>query len=120
MVLDKIIKFGKAKEGENMEEKEPESDWVELDSSAFKENVDINVGVENLKSFSDTDRIQTMVRDGKIVFLRIRDLRQKDISELKRAVDKLKKTCSAIDGDIIGIDEDFLVMTPSFARIWRG
>ena len=40
--------------------------------------------------------------------------------ELKRAVDKLKKTCVAMDGDIIGVDEDFLVLTPNYAKIWRG
>lgn len=117
MVLEKIMKKIRAEE-ETMGE--PESDWVELDSTAFNESFDVNVSVESLKDFSDTDRIQGMVRDGRIVFLRIRDLRQKDLTELKRAVDKLKKTCVAMDGDIVGVDEDFLVLTPNFAKVWRG
>ena len=113
MVLEKIVKKDKA-------EGDPESEWLELDSSAFKEKTDIDVHVENLKDFADTGRIQEMVREGKIVFLKIKDLRQNDLTELKRAVDKLKKTCIAMEGDIIGVDEDFLVLTPSFAKIWRG
>ncbi len=98
----------------------PENEWVELDNSAFKEGTSIGVCVESLKSFSDTNRIQDLLREGKIVFLKIRDLRQRDLTELKRAVEKMKKTCLAMEGDIAGIDEDFLVLTPSFARIWRG
>ncbi len=113
MVLEKIVKKDEAKGN-------PESEWLELDSSAFKEKTDIDVCVENLKDFADTSRVQQMVREGKIVFLKIKELRQKDLTELKRAVDKLKKTCVAMEGDIIGVDEDFLVLTPSFAKIWRG
>lgn len=113
MVLEKIVKKDKA-------EGDPESEWLELDSSAFKEKTDIDVCVETLKDFADTIRVQQMLREGKIVFLKIKDLRQKDLTELKRAVDKLKKTCVAMEGDIIGVDEDFLVLTPSFAKIWRG
>lgn len=115
MVFEKI-----AKKGEISKEEESESEWLELDSSAFKEKTDVDVHVENLKDFADTDRIQGLVRKGDIVFLKIKDLRQKDLTELKRAVDKLKKTCVAMEGDIVGVDEDFLVLTPRFAKIWRG
>jgi SepF-like predicted cell division protein (DUF552 family) len=113
MVFEKIT-------GKEEEPKEPESEWLELDSSSFKEKTNINVCVETLKSFTDTNRIQDLLRDGKIVFLKIGDLRQKDLTELKRAVEKLKKTCTAMDGDIVGVDENFLVLTPNFAKIWRG
>ena len=116
MVLEKIFKL-KAEE-EKMEE--PESDWLELDTSAFKDKTSVDVRVEILKDFAGIGRIQGMLREGTIVFLKIKDLRQKDLTELKRAVDKLKKTCVAMDGDIIGVDEDFLVLTPNYAKIWRG
>ena len=39
--------------------------------------------------------------------------------ELKRAVNKLKKTCDAIEGDIAGFGEDWIVVTPSFAKVYR-
>jgi len=116
--IKKIIK--NEKEGERGEVEEPKQEWVELDDGAFKESTDVNVRVETLKDFTDTDRIQYLLREGSIIFLRIKELRQKDLTELKRSVDKLKKTCAAMDGDIIGVDEDFLVLTPNFARIFRG
>ncbi len=120
MVFEKFVKKEESKEEKEEKKQEPESEWLELDSSAFKEKTDVHVRVDNLKDFADTDRIQRMVREGNIVFLKIKDLRQKNLTELKRAVDKLKKTCVAMEGDIVGVDEDFLVLTPSFARIWRG
>ena len=38
---------------------------------------------------------------------------------LKRAVDKLKKTLDANDGDIAAFGEHWLVATPAFAKIYR-
>jgi len=46
-------------------------------------------------------------------------LKDKDLVELKRAINKLKKTTDAIEGEIAGFGEDFLVITPSFASIYR-
>jgi SepF-like predicted cell division protein (DUF552 family) len=78
------------------------------------------VKIETLKDYADVDRILQFLREGNIIFLKIKDLRSKDINELKRAVEKIKKTCAAMDGDIVGIEEDFLAITPKFARIYRG
>ena len=100
-------------------EKNPE-DRVELDEDAFKEERQFSVAVENLKAFSDAEKIQGMVREGKLVFLRIKELREADINELKRAVEKLKKTINASDGDIVGVDEDVLICCPPNARVFRG
>jgi hypothetical protein len=101
-------------------EEEPSEDFTELDESAFGGEKKVNVRIETLKGFTDTDRIQQMVREGDVVFLKIKELRGKDITELKRAVDRLRKTCGAMNGDIVGVDEDFLIVTPQFARVFRG
>ncbi len=49
----------------------------------------------------------------------IKPLKEKDLIELKRAINKLKKTADAIDGDIAGFGEDYIVATPSFASVYR-
>ncbi|MEM5797410.1 MAG: cell division protein SepF [Candidatus Aenigmatarchaeota archaeon] len=92
----------------------------ELSEDAFKEERNFSVAVETLKAFSDAERIQEMVREGKLVFLRIKEMRENDINELKRAVEKLKKTIAASDGDIVGVDEDVLIVCPQNARVYRG
>lgn len=110
MVLEKILK--------TKAEEKAEEEFVEIEPRAEEEKV--KVRVDTLKDYSDTERIQRLVREGNVVFLKIKDIRQRDITELKRCVDKLKKTCLAMNGDIVGIDEDFLVITPNFAKIYRG
>jgi SepF-like predicted cell division protein (DUF552 family) len=99
---------------------EATEEFVEIDESAAAKEQKVNVRIETLKDYIDTDRIQQLVREGNVVFLKIKELRTKDITELKRAVDKLRRTCSAMNGDIVGVDEDFLVITPQFAKIFRG
>lgn len=104
---------------EKITKKEEDEDFVEVETG-FEEENKINVKIDSLKSYSDVDRVLQFLREGNIIFLRIKDLRTKDINELKKAVEKLKKTCAAMDGDLVGVEEDFLVITPKFARIYRG
>ncbi len=118
MVLNKLKEMREKLQPKK--EEQPSEEWVEIDGSALNGEAKVAVRIENLKSFSDIEGIQKFVRDGNIVFLRIKDLRGKDISELKRSVDRLKKTCTAMNGDIVGVDEDFLIITPQFAKVWRG
>ncbi len=109
MVLERL--FGKSLE---------EGEFIELDTASVDTpSGKIPIRVEKIDDFSDSDRIQKAVRDGSIVLAKIKSLKDKDLSELKRAIDKLRKTCVAINGDIAGIDEDWIVLCPSFAHIAR-
>lgn len=79
----------------------------------------IGIKIDKLSDFADTDRILKDVRDGSVIFLKIKNLKEKDIGELKRAVDKLKKTVLAQSGDIVGIEQDWLLISPEFAVVHR-
>jgi SepF-like predicted cell division protein (DUF552 family) len=81
---------------------------------------EVNVKIESLKDYEDTDKVLQLLREGYVIFLKIRELREKDMATLKKAVEKLKKTISAMNGDIVGVDEDFLIIAPKFASIYRG
>lgn len=98
---------------------ESEEDFLEIESIP-EEGRRVEVMIENMDSYMDIERILGLVRNGNIVFVRIRNLREKDINELKRAVEKIKKTCSAMGSDLVGVDEEFLLITPSYATIYRG
>ena len=76
--------------------------------------------VAGYQSFDDIKETLDVLREGyTIALINIRPLKDKDIVELKRTINKLKKTCDAIEGDIAGISEDWIVVTPSFARVHR-
>ncbi|HLC51519.1 MAG TPA: cell division protein SepF [archaeon] len=112
MVLDRI--FGKAF-GQLGQNEFIELDTADSDAGSGK----VSIRVDKLDDFADSDRIQKSLREGAVVLVKIKALKDKDLSELKRAIDKLRKTCVAIGGDIAGIDEDYIVLCPSFAHIAR-
>jgi len=105
---------------EKFRKKEEAEEEVELGEDVFKEEIKPKIRVEKLSSYADVQRIQEFLRNGEIVFLGIKELKNSNLSELKKAVDKLKNTISAIDGDIVGIDDSYLLLTPNYARVQRG
>lgn len=107
--------FGRGKLAKELEEGE----FIELDTTAAESAGKVPIRIERMEDFADSDRIQKAIRDGAVVLVKIKTLKEKDMSELKRAIDKLRKTCIAINGDIAGIDENYIICTPSFAHITR-
>ncbi len=95
--------------------------YVEVDSQGHKEEKGkVVVRPFVLEEFEDIRPILDVLREGATVALvNIKPLRDKDLVELKRAVAKLRKTCEAIEGDIAGVGEDYVVAVPQFAKIHR-
>ena len=107
---------------ENEEVSEPSEEYVELGvvSQGSEDKSRVLVRPYVMEDFEDIKGILDSLREGNTVALiNIRPLKDKDLVELKRAVNKLRKTCEAIDGDIAGFGEDYIVAVPYFARIHR-
>ena len=107
---------------EEEEDFEGGESYVELDSAPRHEEKNSKVLVRPfvIEEFEDIKEVLDVLREGSTVALiNIRPLKEKDLVELKRAVSKLRKTCEAIDGDIAGFGEDYIVAVPYFARIHR-
>jgi len=98
-----------------------EDEYVELDTLGHEEGkAKVTVRPYSISDFSEVKPILDALRDGyTIPLVNIKPLKDKDLVELKRAINKLKKTCDAIDGDIAGFGDDYLVLTPGFAKIHR-
>lgn len=98
---------------------EEEEEYVELGTEQEEALPKTLIEVEKMSDFADSDRIQKKVRDGRVLLVRVKDLKDKDMTELKRAIEKVKKTCMAINGDIAGIGDDWVIVTPASARVHR-
>jgi SepF-like predicted cell division protein (DUF552 family) len=107
--------------GKNSDFDEDMNDYVEIDTDVDKgPKAKVLVRPFFIEDFADIKPALDSLREGTtIALINIRPLKDKDIIELKRAVNKLKKTCDAIEGDIAGFGEDWIVVTPSFAQIYR-
>jgi len=101
---------------------EAEDEYVELNSDGdIESSSKIIVRPFIMEDFSDIKPILDSLREGyTIALVNIKPLKDKDLIELKRAINKLKKTCDAIEGDIAGFGDDYIVVAPSFAQIYRG
>jgi len=96
-------------------------DYLEIDADETnnkKSKVTIKTFV--IREFEDVKDILDALREGYTIGLvNIKPIKDKDVVELKRAINKIKKTCDAIEGDIAGFGEDWIVATPSFAYVHR-
>ncbi len=104
---------------EHVEEKD---EYIELSPGVMdRTSSKIVVKYFTLLDFEDTKNILDSLRDGyTIAFIKIRPLKEKNINELRRAVDKIKKTCFALEGEVVGLEEDWIVATPPYVQVFRG
>lgn len=101
---------------------EGEAGYVEIppESNILPEKTKLTVRPFVLEEFADIKPVLDALREGYTISLvNIRPLKEKDLVELKRAINKLKKTCDTVDGDIAGFGDDWIALTPAFARIYR-
>ena len=86
-----------------------------------KKDYDVEVKVfvlddyDNIRSVLDTIRSETTM-----CLIDIHLLRNKDPDELRRAVDKLKKTVEAISGELVGFHENWVMAVPKNVKIHKG
>lgn len=81
---------------------------------------EIMVKALQLRSGDEIARIQKDVADRMIIILRVTPLAQKNVDELKVAVEQLYEFTTSIGGDIARLGEERIVITPPGVRIWRG
>ncbi len=101
---------------------EGETGYVEIPPEGTAPQVKEKITVRPfvIEEFGDIKPILDTLREGYTISLvNIRPLKDKDLVELKRAINKLKKTCEAVEGDIAGFGDDWIALTPSFAKIHR-
>jgi len=115
--------FSKIKEkfsGPKYDEMEEQNEYVELENDGELARSKVLVRPFMLEQFDDVKNVLDSLREGyTIALVNIKPLKDKDLVELKRAINKLKKTTDAIEGEIAGFGDDYLVVTPSFASIYR-
>jgi SepF-like predicted cell division protein (DUF552 family) len=76
----------------------------------------INLRIEGIKSLQDVERVLEFLKGGDIVFIKSKVPTMEDY---RNVVKRLKDFCAEINGDIIGIGENNLIVVPSNVKIVR-
>ncbi len=121
-MMKRLFSFRKFQKTEYDDEGvDSQDEYVELNTDVEQARGEkVLVRSFTMEDFSDIKPVLDILREGRTICLvNIKPLKEKDLVELKRAINKLKKTCEAIEGDIAGFGDDYLVVTPSFAEIYR-
>ncbi len=116
MVFDRIKKsFSGAFSGG-----EDSPEYIEIDLGKEVKKAKVIVRPFVLKSFEDVNPILNALREGyTIAIIDFKNLKKRDIIELKRAISKIKKTVDALEGSISGFGENIIIATPEFAEIYK-
>jgi SepF-like predicted cell division protein (DUF552 family) len=105
---------------DEMSQDADQPDYVELDKAGEELKSKIVVRPFQLEDFEDIKPVLDALREGHtIALINIKALKERDMIELKRAINKLKKTTDALSGEVAGFGEDVIIATPSFATIHR-
>lgn len=118
-----FLKFNKKKE-EYVEDGSDEylaiSD-LDIHSSNKKDDKDVEVQVFVLDNYENIRDILDIIRgDHTMCLIDIHLLRNKDPDELRRAIDKLKKTIVAVGGDLVGFHENWILAAPKNVHVHKG
>lgn len=94
---------------------------TEQDAKSKTEEKLVDIRVFVLDDYEHIRDILDIVRGEKTVCLiDIHLLRNKDPDELRRAVDKLKKTIEAVNGELVGFHENWVLAAPKNVHIHKG
>jgi len=93
----------------------------EFDVKAKADEKDLDVKVFVLDDYENIRDILDIIRGEKTMCLiDIHLLRNKDPDELRRAVEKLKKTIEAVSGELVGFHENWILAAPKNVHIHKG
>src|SRR3989338_7150548 len=87
---------------------------------AEQEGAKVNIVIDKIEGLADSDRVIKKVRTGSVVIARIKELRENNVEELKHCISKIKTSATVFQGDLAGVGDEWLLVTPPSVNINRG
>ena len=99
-----------------------DGDFIEIDTDeAQKSTAKILVKFYSLDDYNEVKPILDSIREGySICLIKVKSLKEKDLTDLKRAIAKIKRTCTAAQCEVVGIDENYIITVPDFVDVVKG
>jgi len=128
--LSEIFGDRKLKKVEKKEEKETKTtdlrgiEGIEYEEDILTSKDFLEFGITYVKPMtirneSDIQKITKELNDGNIILGNVTPIAERDPGELRRLIEQLKGICKGIGGDIVGIGDSRILVTPANIRIYR-
>ncbi|HHF09784.1 MAG TPA: DUF552 domain-containing protein [Methanomicrobia archaeon] len=128
--LSEIFGDRKLKKVEKKEEKETKTtdlrgiEGIEYEEDILTSKDFLEFGITYVKPMTirnelDIQKITKELNDGNIVLGNVTPIAERDPGELRRLIEQLKGICKGIGGDIVGIGDSRILVTPANIRIYR-
>ncbi len=85
----------------------------------LEEHADMWIKPYVLEDTETVDKVNKELREKNIVLLNIQPLYKKNAAKLRQAIAELKGTAHEIDGDIVRLSEDKVLITPSGVKVYK-
>lgn len=72
-----------------------------------------------LRDVSDVHAVKDDIKKGMILVLRVTPLAQKNVDELRKAVEEIYAIVKTTGADIARLGEERIIVTPPSVKIWR-
>ena len=72
-----------------------------------------------LRDVSDVHAVKEEIKKGMILVLRVTPLAQKNVDELRKAVEEIYAIAKTTGADIARLGEERIIVTPPGVKIWR-
>ena len=80
----------------------------------------LKLGLMVMERYADVEKILNRFRKGDAVILvKVTPLRNKDMAELKKAIERLKTHCEVTGADLAALDDNWIVLVPPVVEIAR-
>ncbi|MCS7093954.1 MAG: hypothetical protein RMJ18_02105 [Candidatus Aenigmarchaeota archaeon] len=89
-----------------------------IDEERVKEEEKIKIKIEKLVKSEDVDKIIRFARQ-MVVIVKTQELQKKDFGYMQTLIEKLKRNCKQNKIDIVGTQDGYLILAPSFVEIAR-
>ncbi|MCK4310441.1 MAG: cell division protein SepF [Methanomicrobia archaeon] len=127
--LSEIFGDRKLKKVEKKEKEEQKTELRGIEGIEYEEDIltskdFLEFGITYVKpmtvrSESDIQKITKELNDGNIVLGNVTPIAERDPTELRRLIEQLKGICKGIGGDIVGVGDSRILVTPANIRIYR-
>jgi len=101
---------------EDLKKVMPKREETEVQVEPEQLQPNVNLRIEGIKNLQDVERVLEFLRGGDIVFVKSK---VQSMEDYRNVIKRLKDFCAEINGDIVGIGENNLIVVPGNVKIVR-